>query len=438
MPRKPSPAPPADQRRSSLSRKRPQLLLPKSAPPLAGEGGGEGLLPRSRIRPATRATSLQSRAICFVTGTRADFGLMQSTLRAIQAHANLRLQIIATGLHLDPAHGRTINQIRRDGFNIEATVAWKPAGNNLTLLAQETGGATARLAAAYAKLNADIILVVGDRVEAFAAATAAHLSGKILAHVHGGDRAQGQVDDTLRHAITKLAHIHFPATKQSAQRIAKLGEDKWRIHQVGSPGIDGITKDASPWSAHWPITLAQHRRKFALIVLHPTDADDALEYRRAKLLINACIDAGFPEIQGVYPNNDPGSAGIIRAIKEFSSDRAFFNDNLYRDDFLGLLRDAAVLVGNSSAGIIEAASFGTPVLDIGPRQAGRERGQNVTTVPFRQAAIRRALKQIWNDGHPRRYPKSNPYGAGNTAQRIAKTLATIAITPTLKKKLIAY
>jgi GDP/UDP-N,N'-diacetylbacillosamine 2-epimerase (hydrolysing) len=380
----------------------------------------------------------RKRTICFVTGTRADFGLMQSTLRAIGQHPSLRLQIIATGMHLDAAHGRTIEQIRRDGFTIDATVPWKPAGNNLTLLAEQTGRATARLAAAYAKLNPDIILVVGDRVEAFAAATAAHLSGRIVAHVHGGDRAQGQVDDSLRHAITKLAHVHFPATKESAQRLAKLGEDKWRIHQVGSPGLDGIKSGAIPWSIHWPITLAQHRQEFALIVLHPTDADDEIEYRRAKLLIDACIETGFREIHGVYPNNDPGSAGIIRAIKESPPDQACFHENLDRGFFLGLLRDAAVLVGNSSAGIIEAASFGTPVIDVGPRQAGRQRGQNVTTVPFRQAAIRRALKEIWNAGHPRRYPKTNPYGAGDTARRIAKALATIAITPRLQKKLISY
>jgi UDP-N-acetylglucosamine 2-epimerase (non-hydrolysing)/GDP/UDP-N,N'-diacetylbacillosamine 2-epimerase (hydrolysing) len=380
----------------------------------------------------------RKRTICFVTGTRADFGLMQSTLRKIDAHGDLRLQIIATGMHLDPAHGRTIDQVRRDGFTVDATVPWTPAGNNLTLLAGQTGATTAALATAYARLNSDIVLVVGDRVEAFAAATAAHLSGRILAHVHGGDRAQGQVDDTLRHAITKLAHIHFPATRQSAQRIAKLGEDKWRIHPVGSPGLDGITQDAIPWSTHCPVTLARHRRKFALVVLHPTQADDGLECDRAKELIQACIDAGFPAIQGVYPNNDPGSAGIIRAIKGFRADRAFFHENLDRGLFLGLLRDAAVLVGNSSAGIIEAASFGTPVLDVGARQAGRERGKNVTTVPFRQAAIRRALKQIWNDGHPRRHRKSNPYGAGNTAARIAKTLAAITITPELRRKLITY
>lgn len=380
----------------------------------------------------------RKRTICYVTGTRAEFGLMQSTLRAIAAHPSLRLQLIVTGMHLDPAHGRTINEIRREGFGIDATIPWKPAGNDQTTLAEETGRATARLAAAFAKLNSDIVLVTGDRVEAFAAATAAHLSGKILAHVHGGDRAQGQVDDSLRHAISKLAHVHFPASKQSAERIAKLGEDKWRIHHVGSPGLDGIKGDASPWSIHSPITLAHHRREFALVVLHPTDADDEMEYGRAKLLIDACIDTGFTEIQGVYPNNDPGAAGIIRAIKKLPPKQAFFHENLDRGFFLGLLRDAAVLVGNSSAGIIEAASFGTPVLDVGPRQAGRQRGQNVTTVPFRQAPIRRALKQIWNDGHPRRYSKTNPYGGGNTARRIAETLAAIAITPRLQKKLIAY
>jgi GDP/UDP-N,N'-diacetylbacillosamine 2-epimerase (hydrolysing) len=415
------------------------------------------------------------RTICFVTGTRADFGLMQSTLRAIAAHPNLRLQIIATGMHLDPAHGRTINQIRRDGFTIDATVPWKPARNNLTTLAEQTGAATARLAAAYVKLNPDIILVVGDRVEAFAAATAAHLSGRILAHIHGGDRAQGQVDDSLRHAITKLAHLHFPATKQSAERIAKLGEEKWRIHQVGSPGIDGITQQTLPLDdcnallggmgngTPLPVsslasireddgqasTLAHatqqplRKNRYALLLLHPTEADAAAEFDRAQLLLGITQSTGFDQILIVYPNNDPGAAGILRAWKAIDNPQSAIGNpialaDLPRPAFLSLLRDAAVLVGNSSAGIIEAASFGTPVLDIGPRQAGRERGQNVTTIPFRQAAIRCALKQIWNNGHPRRYPKTNPYGAGNTAHRIAKTLATIAITPRLQKKLIAY
>ncbi len=379
-----------------------------------------------------------SRKVCFVTGTRAEFGLMQNTLRAIQSHAGLRLQLIVTGMHLDPARGQTISEIRTDGWKIDATVPWKDAGDNLAELAWQTGEATAHLAAAFSSLNPDIVLVVGDRVEAFAAATAAHLSGRIVAHVHGGDRALGQVDDSLRHAITKLSHLHFPATKRSAERIAKLGEDKWRIHQVGSPGNDGIFKDALGWKAHQALTLAQHRRRYALIIVHPTEPHDEVEYRRAQMLIQSCIETGFPEIIVVEPNNDPGSAGIVRAIKQTKYPPVSSYQNLIREAFLGLLREAAVLIGNSSSGIIEAASFGTPVIDVGPRQSGRERGANVLTVPFKRSALNSALKKIWNTGRPRRFPRRNIYGAGDTSKKIAKVLASVPLNEKLQRKLIAY
>ena len=396
-----------------------------------------------------------ARTICFVTGTRAEFGLMQATLRAIQSHPRLSLQLIATGMHLDPAHGKTINQIRKEGWRIDAIVPWKPAGNDLSVLAQQTGRATARLAAAYAKLKPDIVLVVGDRVEAFAGATAAHLSGIVVAHVHGGDRALGQVDDALRHAITKLSHLHFPATRQSAERIAKLGEDKWRIHCVGSPGLDGIVRDALPLpecnvvpgdmpARTGKMPVLRQGARYALLILHPSDSDDSIEHQRAAFLLKAVKSTGFDTVAILYPNNDPGSAGVIRAwqtaIRSSASTipRLISLRGLPRPAFLGLLRDAAVLVGNSSSGIIEAASFGTPVLDIGPRQAGRERGPNVTTVPFNQSAIRKALARIWNNGRPRRYPKKNLYGAGDTSRRIAQVLASTPLTPELRRKLIAY
>lgn len=384
-----------------------------------------------------KAHLIVRRKICFVTGTRAEFGLMQATLLAILSHPRLQLQIIATGMHLDPAHGKTINQIRRE-WKIDATIPWKAAGNDQVMLAEQTGLAMARLARAYQKLSTDIVLVVGDRVEAFAAASAAHVAGKIVAHVHGGDRALGQVDDALRHAITKLSHIHFPATKQSAERIIKLGEDRWRVHQVGSPGLDGINNAALSWTEHQAFTLAEHRRRYALVILHPVEADDEAEYRRARMLIEACISTGFPEIIIVDPNNDPGSRGIIGAVRKWKYPPVSSYQNLIREAFLGLLRDAAVLVGNSSSGIIEAASFGTPVIDVGPRQAGRERGANVLTVPFKRPAIRQALSDIWNNGHPRRHPAKNIYGDGKTAGRIARVLATTRITPELRRKLIAY
>jgi UDP-hydrolysing UDP-N-acetyl-D-glucosamine 2-epimerase len=436
----------------------------------------------------------RGRRICFVTGTRAEFGLMASTLRAIRSHPSLELQVVATGMHLDPAHGRTIDDIRRAGFVVDATVPWRASasrraplpfdklragrvaakrgsGDPKALLARQTGLAVAGLADVFVKLDPDVVLVVGDRVEAFAAATAAHLSGRVVAHVHGGDRALGQVDDALRHAVTKLAHVHFPATKQSAERVAKLGEDRWRIHRVGSPGIDGITGDAWPLaecdaflggmgngtplpvsSGERPDAVQLRRHRFALLLLHPTDADAAAEHGRADLLFRAALATRFEPVIVVYPNNDPGAAGIAARwdVEQFRKYRATppqlarvlarraFVKNLPRPAFLGLLRDAGVLVGNSSSGIIEAASFGTPVVDVGPRQAGREHGANVTSVPFNAAAVRKALRAVWNGGRPVRYPRRNIYGAGDTAARIARVLATVRIDERLRRKLIAY
>ena len=327
----------------------------------------------------------RKRNICFVTGTRAEFGLMRRN---------------------------TSNNLQAD-------------------LAIATGSAMAGLAKTFDRLQSDIVLVVGDRVEAFAAASAAYLSGRIVAHVHGGDRAAGQVDDTLRHAITKLSHIHFPATIQSARRIARLGEDQWRIHRVGSPGVESITSDAAP--------RRRSNERFALLVSHPQEANERIEARNARMVYTAVEGIPFDRMVIVYPNNDPGSRGIIRQWDRLASQpRLTLHRSVPRDVFLGLLRDAVVLIGNSSSGIIEAASFGTPVVDIGSRQLGRERSQNVTNVPYRQADIAAALDRIWNHGHPRRTRVNNIYSAPNTSHHIARILATAPLDQRLSRKLIAY
>jgi GDP/UDP-N,N'-diacetylbacillosamine 2-epimerase (hydrolysing) len=369
------------------------------------------------------------RNVCFVTGTRAEYGLMQTTLRAIRAHKKLNLQIVATGMHLSRKHGYTVAEIP----HVDAVVPWK--GD----LAAATGNATAKLATTFDRLQTEIVLVVGDRVEAFAAATAGHLSGRVVAHIHGGDRALGQVDDALRHAITKLAHIHFPATEASADRIMKLGEDPWRIHLVGAPGIDDIAKLASK---------RKTKGRFALLVLHPADGDDKLEAERARIVLDGVRSSGVSRIEIVYPNNDPGSVGIARtwAVAEKPSpyplpayrERDKFHRSLARGDFLALMREAAVLVGNSSSGIIEAASFGTPVVDIGPRQAGREHGNNVVHVDYDARQIARAIRQFTGEGWQRRFPATNVYGGSGAGQKIADTLARLIITPELQRKLITY
>lgn len=379
----------------------------------------------------------RNRRITFVTGTRAEFGLMGTTLRAIQSHRKLSLQIVGTGMHLSRKHGYTVDEIRQQGWTIDTTVPWK-LSNSKSQLAASTGAAMSKLARVYEQLQSDIILVVGDRVEAFAAASAAHVSGRIVAHVHGGDRAMGQVDDALRHAITKLSHVHFAASPQSAERLARLGEDAWRIHTIGAPGIDQITRlAASP--KHVRKTYRVQPGQFGLVVHHPVDADDSIEADRARQLL-AAMRVGNRKYVIVYPNNDPGSSGIASVWDTLGEEpNVRLAKNVSRSDFLGLLRDASVLIGNSSSGIIEAASFGTPVIDIGPRQQGREHGPNVTHVGYDRPEIAQAIaRYLGGPGWSVRYPTQNPYGGHNTGKQIASTLAGLIITPELQRKLITY
>ncbi len=377
--------------------------------------------------------------ICFVTGTRAEFGLMESTLRAIAAHPALELRLIATGMHLDASRGRSIREIRAGGWTIDATVPWRAAHSAVgTATATATGSAMAGLARAFDRLASDVVLVVGDRVEAFAAASAAHVSGRVVAHVHGGDRAAGIVDDALRHAITKLTHLHFAATRESADRLHKLGEDRKRVYLVGSPGIDGIKRLAAS-SGDVTRNYGTSPRQFALLVLHPAAADSRLEADRARHVLEAVRGVGFPRVVVVYPNNDPGSDGIVRTWKATTKDDGMlFLPNAPRADFLGLMRDAAVLVGNSSSGIIEAASFGTPVLDVGDRQRGRERSGNCRHVGYDGRAIGGALRAIWKDGRPIRFRGANAYGGNRTGSKIANILAGTTVDSTLTRKLITF
>ncbi len=376
--------------------------------------------------------------VCFVTGTRAEFGLMRSVLAAIGERPLLQLQIIATGIHLDPSRGNTLEAIRQAGWTIDAVIPWDRGDGSQPAAAIATGNAIASMTTEFETLKTDIVLVTGDRVEAFAGASAGHLCGKIVAHVHGGDRALGLVDDSLRHAITKLSHVHFPATRQSAERIARMGEDRWRIFRVGSPGLDDIRDQAAPWHEIAAIFPSLRRRTFALFLLHPQTPDPSRERAGAELLLRAVDSIPFSNTVLIYPNNDPGSDGITSCWEsQVPDERRIIRRDIPRRIFLGLLRETAVLVGNSSSGIIEAASFGTPVLDIGSRQDGRERGTNVSRAELSLRMIRAELRRIWNNGSPIRYPRRNIYGAGGAGTRIAAALEKIDL-PRFRRKLIAY
>lgn len=403
---------------------------------------------------------------------------MRSVLEAISVSPRLELQLVVTGMHLDKNRGMGIRQIRNEGWKIDAVIPWKQDETSAVSVARATGLATAKMAEAFARLKSDVVIVVGDRVEAFAAASAAHVSRIVLAHVHGGDRAQGQIDDSLRHAISKLAHVHFPATREAADRLLAMGEDAWRITVAGSPGLDGIWQQAAAWKEIQQRVPGLVQGEYVLVALHPSDGDVPAEQKRAKIVINGvrrgmALAGGVSPVVIIGPNNDPGSKGIIagwrvemlngeaRKLKgnaggrkalakglgkvggsqvlqakmdeparaEDLTGRVVYFADLPRQEFLGLMKHAAVMVGNSSAGIIEAASFGLPVVDIGPRQRGRLRGENVRSVPFVVRAIALAVQAAMEGRSGRqttkRPHKINVYGDGKAGWRIARKLAAL-------------
>lgn len=361
---------------------------------------------------------------------------MQTVLQTLRSQTNLKFQLMVTGMHLHAEHGRSIDAIRKQGWKIDAVIPWKLKANPLP--AESTGTAIAKMAHEFDRLKTDIVLVVGDRVEAFAAATAGHLSNRLVAHIHGGDRAPGQVDDSLRHAITKLAHVHFPATLASAKRIRKLGEEQFRIHRAGSPGIENVSQAAALSNEIVKQFPKVSPHQFALIVLHPITNEKFVEYERAKSVLDAVWQAGVNQTIVVYPNNDPGANQVIQCWCDHQERITYLLKDAARPQFLGLLRDCAFLIGNSSAGIIEAASFGTPVLDVGSRQQGRERSQNVTSVSYEPRALARAIKRVWNNGKPRRWRGNNAYGGAGTANKIAGVLSRVPLDARMLRKLIAY
>lgn len=372
----------------------------------------------------------------FVTGTRAELGLMVRTLGAIRAHPRLSLAVVATGMHLDPRSGRRLSALRAAGIEPDAVVPWAVT-QTPSRLAEVTGEAVARLARAYRELEADAVLVVGDRVEAFAAASAAHVARLPLAHVHGGDRAEGQVDDALRHAITQLAHLHLAATDDARDRILRLGQHPGSVFVVGAPGVESIRDEAASraeTAARFPDLSGS-----AVVLLHPATPDEGGEHARATSLLRGLRLAGMRRILLLSPNNDPGCDGVRRAIRAFSEQQdveSVVVGDLPRPLFLGLLRDCRLLAGNSSAGIIEAASFGTPVLNVGPRQHGRLHGPNVTHAGYAAAEVARAVRAIL--ARPRPSGSDNPYHRPRTARRIADLLAAKLPLPPAPPKLLTH
>jgi UDP-N-acetylglucosamine 2-epimerase (non-hydrolysing)/GDP/UDP-N,N'-diacetylbacillosamine 2-epimerase (hydrolysing) len=389
------------------------------------------------------------RTVTVVTGTRAEYGLLKSSMAEIERREGLELTVVATGMHLSHQHGNTVEEIRADGFEVTRTVDSLLESDTGRGMAKSLGLGISGVTEALHDIGPDVVLVLGDRNEAFAAGVAAAHLNVPVAHVHGGDSMAGAtIDDSIRHALTKFAHVHFPATDQSAERILRLGEEEWRVTPVGAPGLDDVlageyddpdeTRTELGFDADQPLLL---------VVQHPvtTQPEQAGAQMRQTLDALGEFDA---QIALIYPNADAGGKQMVEVIREYEEagenrfgggDFKIF-ENLSRRRYLGLLDAADAMVGNSSSGIIEAPSFATPVVDVGPRQDGRERAENVESVPHETDAIREAIDAALHDEAVRRRAAEcdSPYDEGGAATRIVDRLESLELDDRLLEKRLTY
>ena len=364
--------------------------------------------------------------INYVSGSRADFGLMAQTLAGLAARPDFNLGIVVTGQHLLAQYGTTLDDVRRLGLpivgEIPVTLSGQSGGEMARALAQELLG----FIDLWQHQRPDLVMVLGDRGEMLAATLAAVHLGIHVAHLHGGERS-GTLDESFRHAISKLAHFHFAATEDSQRRLISMGENPSHIFVVGAPGLVGLPKfpprQAGAFAAaHGLDPTARHH---ALVVFHPVVQEASDAGTQFAAIIDALVKTDAAAVI-LRPNSDAGGALIDEMIdQQANSTRFRIYDHLPRDEFLLSLAMADVLVGNSSSGIIESASFGTPCLNLGSRQNGRLRNANTVDCPtFSSAAIVEMLQRAL----ALRGPFTNLYGDGETVARIANLLPKLPLT----------
>ncbi len=375
------------------------------------------------------------RKIVYITGSRADYGLMKNVLEEIEKSLMTELTIIATGMHIMPEFGETASEIIKDKFNV-VQIHERYEKDDLESMAKFIGRLTVRLSEKLAEIKPDIILLLGDRGEMLAGAIVGSYMNIPVAHVHGGDISR-TVDDSARHAITKLSHIHFPATKKSAERILQMGEEPWRVHVVGAPGLDAILKEqlieAKKIGEKYNLDLS---KPILLMIQHPVTTEIESAAFQIKETLDAIVELKHQTIL-IYPNSDAGGRRMIEIIKKYEK-YPFIKTfkSIPHKEYLSLMKVANVLVGNSSSGIIEAPSFHLPVVNIGTRQEGRERGENVIDVGYDKKQIKNAVETCLYDKSFIEKTKNcvSPYGTGGASKKIAKILAETRISRKLLEK----
>ncbi|MFH1420901.1 MAG: UDP-N-acetylglucosamine 2-epimerase [Candidatus Aenigmatarchaeota archaeon] len=380
-----------------------------------------------------------ARKILYISGTRADYGLMQHTLREISSCPGMELELVVTGMHLMHEFGRTVDEIYADGFKVHEINETYESDDKVSM-ARFAGRFMKKLVKKVIRIKPDVILILGDRAEALAGAVIGSYLSIPVAHVHGGD-VSSTVDEHVRHAITKLSHVHFAATRKSANRIIKMGEEPSRIFVVGEPGADAILNEKlmepSELSEKYSLDLT---KPIILVVQHPVTMEVSDVDEQMRKTLEAVAELAQQTVV-VYPNADAGSRKMIDAIKKFEK-YPFIKSfkTLPRNDYLSIMKHANVIIGNSSSGIIESKFFGLPSVNIGTRQAGREKKDNVIDASYDKEQIKLAVMKCLTDKKflKRMEKLKSSIKPGNAGKIIASVLSEIDINGSFIQKRMVY
>jgi UDP-hydrolysing UDP-N-acetyl-D-glucosamine 2-epimerase len=393
---------------------------------------------------------MTQRVIAVFTGNRAEYGLQYPILRAIREHPDLSYRLVVSGAHLDPHFGRTIEEIQADGFEIHAEVAIDMREDSAGATARAIGSGVLSINEALERLHPDFLVVYADRFEGFAAMIAGTQANIPTAHIEGGDITEGgALDDSVRHAMTKLAHLHFTTNKQASNRILAMGEEPWRVHTVGFPAIDLIAAGRFAGAQEVRERLNLNLNKpVVLFTQHSvtTEIDEAAAQAQPSLEAMLRLAGDGVQVILTYPNNDAGGRAIIALLQDIAAApptgvqvHRSLGRHLYHG-VLGLARDPmhrVACVGNSSSGIKETPAFDCPTVNIGSRQLGRLRATNVLDAGYNADAIAAAVRRcLWDEDFRDACRRvENPYGVGDAGPKVAHRLATIPYEPaTLLRK----
>lgn len=376
--------------------------------------------------------------VAVVTVGRSDWGLLRPVARRLAEEPGMELSLIVAGGHLSDELGRTESEIEADGFRIAARVRTLSDTDDAHSVARALALGQASFADAYAAHRPDVVLLLGDRLEVHAAAAAAVPFRIPVAHVHGGEVTEGALDELLRHSVTKLAHLHFAATDDAARRIVQLGEEPWRVAVTGAPGLDNLLDNEALSDGELAESCGglTPGARTLLVTFHPVTQEPERTEAQVEELFAALAESGC-DLVFTYPNADPGGRRVLALVRSFvgRQDNATLVASLGTRAYLSLLGRVGAMVGNSSSGIIEAASFALPVVNIGSRQQGRLRAANVIDVrPVRKeiaAAIERALSPGFRESLG---DLSNPYGDGHASERIVARLREVPLDERLLVK----